>query len=119
MCLPSPLMGLDEVTDGGVYVCVFEWVLQRAAAGHIFPVLGPRGSPAPNLGTYFLTSGLWFQPTPPTTPDLFVLFFILPFVSTLNRHKESVHPLSHFLKHHWFKMLITKCRLISDVGNSW
>lgn len=47
-----------------VHMCVYVWVLQRAAAGHIFPVLGPRCSPAPNWETFILTSGLWMQPTP-------------------------------------------------------
>lgn len=45
-------------------VCVFEWVLNRVAVGHIFPAFGPCCSPDPNSGTFILTSGQWRQPNP-------------------------------------------------------
>lgn len=49
---------------------VFVWVLQRAAAGHIFPVMGPHSPLDPIWGTFILTSGLWMQPTPSPHPQL-------------------------------------------------
>lgn len=61
---------------------VFVWVLQRAAAGHIFPVMGPHSPPDPIRGTFILTSGLWTQPTPS-------LVHILLCAGVRNRQKES------------------------------